>query len=171
MNDSIYILVLADTHSVTLRHLPVKISQLAKEADYVVHCGDYTEIRVVEELRSLAKCFVGVYGNTDSPEIKELLPTEATFEIMGKKFIVTHPHFGGPPWGLEEELTVRYPDADVILFGHTHDALSIYKNDKLLFNPGQGYPMFITPAKVGILKVNEEAIDGRIFTADNAFLF
>jgi putative phosphoesterase len=171
VNDSYYILALADTHVATLQQLPERLSQLVKETDCVVHCGDFTEIRVVEELRSLAKRFIGVYGNTDSPEIKEQLPTETTFEVHGKKIAVTHPHFGGPPWGLEEELAAHYPDADVIIFGHTHDACSIHKNGVLLFNPGQGYPIFITQASVGILKVTAEGVEGRISSVDDAVLF
>ncbi len=155
----------------TLQQLPERLSRLVKETDYVVHCGDFTEIRVVEELRSLAKRFIGVYGNTDSPEIRELLPTEIVFEVHRKKITVTHPYFGGPPWGLEEELVERYPNADVILFGHTHDACSIHRNGVLLFNPGQGYPMFIQQASVGILKVTAEGVEGRISSMDSAFLF
>jgi putative phosphoesterase len=171
VSDSTYILVLADTHVATLEQLPERLLQLVKETDYVVHCGDFTEIKVVKELRSLAKRFIGVYGNTDSPEVKELLPTEAFLEIHGKKIAITHPYFGGPPWGLEEELVERYPNADVILFGHTHDACSIRKNGTLLFNPGQGYPMFIQQASVGILKVTAEGVEGRISSVDGAFLF
>ncbi len=60
MSDSTYILVLADTHVATLQLLPERLHQLVKETDCVVHCGDFTEIRVVEELRSLATRFIGV---------------------------------------------------------------------------------------------------------------
>jgi putative phosphoesterase len=171
VNDSTYILVLADTHVATLQQLPERLRQLVKETDYVVHCGDFTEIRVVEELRSLAKHFIGVYGNTDSPEVKEQLPAETIFEVCGKKIAVTHPYFGGPPWGLEEELAAHFPTAQAILFGHTHDACSIHKNGALLFNPGQGYPMFIMQASIGILKVTAEGVEGRISSVDSAVLF
>lgn len=155
----------------TLDLLPQRLRHLLKEVDYVVHCGDFTELRVVEELRSLSKQFVGVYGNTDAPEVKKLLPTEAFLEIHGRKIAITHPYFGGPPWRLEEELIETYPAADVILFGHTHDACSVRKNGVLLFNPGQGYPMFITQAGVGILKVTAQGIEGRLSSVDNAILF
>ena len=171
MTNSTYILVLADTHVGTIELLPQRLSQLVREADYVVHCGDFTELRVVQELRSLAKHFIGVYGNTDSPEVKELLPTEAFLEIHGKKIAITHPYFGGPPWRLEEELVESYPAADVILFGHTHDACAVRKNGILLFNPGQGYQMFITQATVGILKLTDEGVEWRLSTIDNAVLF
>lgn len=171
MSDSTYILVIADTHVATLEQLPQGLRQLIRDVDYVVHCGDFTELRVVEELRSLAKHFIGVYGNTDTPEVKELLPAEAFLEIHGKKIAITHPYFGGPPWRLEEELAESYPAADVILFGHTHDACSVRKNGVLLFNPGQGYPMFIMQASVGILKVTAEGVEGRISSIDSAVLF
>jgi hypothetical protein len=170
MTGSTYVLVLADTHVATLEQLPERLRQLVKEADYVVHCGDFTELKVVEELRSLAKHFIGVCGNTDTPEIKELLPTEAFLEIRGKKIAITHPYFGGPPWRLEEELAELYPAADIILFGHTHDACSIHKKGVLLFNPGQGYPIFIKQASVGILKMNDGGVEGRIFPVDSAAL-
>ena len=171
MTDPFYFLVIADTHTASIEQLPGRITQLAKEVDCVVHCGDFTEMRVVQELRGLAKQFIGVYGNTDSPGVKDSLPYEAFFEIQGKKIAITHPFFGGPPWGLEDELSGKYPDADVILFGHTHDALVVQKNGTLLLNPGQGYPIFIQPATVGILKVIGGRVEGRIFSVDNAVLF
>ncbi|MDP2919962.1 MAG: YfcE family phosphodiesterase [Dehalococcoidia bacterium] len=165
-----HVLVLADTHVATIQQLPAKLSELVGAADYVVHCGDYTSIKVVEELGRLAKRFIGVYGNSDQPEVKEQLPREATFEVGNKKVVVTHPYFGGPPWGLEDELVERYPEADVILFGHTHDRHCVTKNGKLLLNPGQGYPTFIHPMNVGILKVMPGGVEGRACSLDEATL-
>ena len=171
MTDSFYVLVIADTHTASIEQLPGRLTQLVKGVDCVVHCGDFTEMKVVRELRALAKQFIGVYGNTDSPEVKANLPYEAFWEIQGKKIAITHPFFGGPPWGLEDELSGKYPGADVILFGHTHDALVVQKNGTLLLNPGQGYPVFIQPATVGILKVTGGSVEGRIFSVDDAVLF
>jgi len=166
-----YILVLADTHVSTLSQLPRRLTELVREVDRVVHCGDFTGIRVLEELRSLAKDFVGVYGNTDPPEIRQQLPAEATFEVHGKRIAVFHPYWGGSPRGIEDEMVARYPDAHVILFGHTHDPLVETRNGILLLNPGQSYPTFITQAQVGILKVTPEEVTARLFSLDNAELF
>ena len=63
------------------------------------------------------------------------------------------------------------PDADIILFGHTHDACSHYKNGVFLFNPGQGYPIFIKKTSVGILKLTRERLEGRVSSIDDAVLF
>ncbi len=171
MNESIYILVIADTHVHTFNALPDRLKSLAGEVDCVVHCGDFTEMRVVRELEQISKQFIGVKGNSDSPEIKNVLPQEAFFEMGNHKFAVVHPHFGGPPWGLEKELAEKYPLTDIILFGHTHDVLNRRYNGKLLVNPGQGSPIFIYKATVGIIKLCDGKVEARVSEIDTATLF
>lgn len=166
-----HILVLADTHVATLAQLPARLSDLVRQADRVVHCGDFTSITVVEELHRLARHFTGVHGNTDEPEVKQQLPREAVLAVLGRRIVATHPYFGGPPWGLEEELAARYPTADAILYGHTHDAAVVTRNGILLLNPGQGYPNFFAQGTVGILKVTETEVTGRVFPLDVAEMF
>ena len=108
---------------------------------------------------------------TDPPEIRQQLPAEATFEVCGKRIAVFHPYWGGPPYGIEDEMVARYPNAHAILFGHTHDPLIETRKGILLLNPGQSYPTFITQAQVGILKITPQEIIGRLFTLDSAELF
>jgi len=170
-SEPVYLLVLADTHASTLSELPRGLTDLIRETGWVVHCGDFTGVRVLEELRRLAKHFVGVYGNTDPPEIRQQLPAEATFEVYGKRIAVFHPYWGGPPQGIEREMVERYPHADAILFGHTHDPLVEMRDGILLLNPGQSYPTFIAQTQVGILKVTPEMVTGRVFPLDDAELF
>jgi len=169
--DTTRILVLADTHATSIAELPARLGELIAEADWVVHCGDFTGIRVLDELRRLAKRFVGVYGNTDPPEIRQQLPKESSLEIHGKRIAVFHPYWGGSPDGIEEDMLKRYPNADAILFGHTHEPLLETRNGVLLLNPGQSYPTFISQAQVGILKVTPQDVSGRLFTLDNARMF
>jgi putative phosphoesterase len=170
IHNPVYLLVIADTHVSTIEQLPSNLVQLVKDADWVVHCGDFTEMQVVRELRNLSRQFIGVYGNTDSPEIKQTLPYESFFEIQGRRFVVTHPFFGGPPWGLEDELAAKYPNADVIFFGHTHDALIVEKNGTMLVNPGQGYPIFLHQATVGIVKIIDSQVEARIDLLENVMI-
>ena len=158
------ILVLSDTHVRTIQGLPKEIVQAIREAEWVVHCGDYTSITVVEELEGLARHFVGVYGNSDSADVINQLPLEITFELEGKKIAVVHPHFGGPSEGLEEELAARFPHVDAILFGHTHEPCNLRLNGTLLLNPGQSYPSFMTPASMGILTVSQQEVRGEVLT-------
>ncbi len=156
------ILVISDTHVGTLQKLPKEILQAIKEAEWVVHCGDYGSLTVVEELRRLSRHFVGVYGNSDFYDVRKQLPHEITFELEGKKITVVHPHWGGHPDGLEEELVARFPNVDAILFGHSHEPCNLKLNGTLLLNPGQGYPSFMTVASMGILTVSKEELKGEI---------
>lgn len=158
------ILVLSDTHVTTIQSLPKEIVQAIREAEWIVHCGDYTHITVVEELKGLARRFIGVYGNTDPSDVRSQLPSEITFELEGKKIAVVHPHLGGPPDGLEEELAARFPHVDAILFGHTHEPYNLRLNGTLLLNPGQSYPSFMTPAAMGVLTVSQQEVKGEVLT-------
>ena len=149
-----------------MRELPKEILQAVREAECVVHCGDYVSIIVVEELRRLARHFVGVYGNTDPSDIRRLLPAEVTFGFGGRRIAVAHPYWGGYPDGVEEELSTRFPHVDAILFGHTHNPYNLKLNGTLLLNPGQGYPSFMVPASIGILTVSKGELRARILTLD-----
>ena len=160
------LIVLSDTHVRTLYELPEKILQAIKESEWVVHCGDYTGVAVVDELRHLARNFVGVYGNTDPGGIRSQLPAEVIFEFEGRKLVVTHPHWCGFPDSLENDLAARFHDADAILFGHTHEPCKVRRNGTLLLNPGQGYHSFLVRASIGIFTISKGKLSGDILFMD-----
>ena len=93
------IVVIADTHARSLKELPQKLLKELSDADIVVHCGDYTNPSLLDELRRVAKRFIGVYGNMDPRQIRDQLPDKTVFEIEGRRIGVIHPAWGGPPWG------------------------------------------------------------------------
>ncbi len=149
-----------------MQELPKRLLQAIREAEWVVHCGDYTSIVVVEELRRLARHFVGVYGNSDPGDVRQQLPSEVTFEFEGRRIAVVHPYWGEYPDGLETQLAAQFPHADAILFGHTHEPCNLRLNGTLLLNPGQGYSSFMVPASIGILTVSKEGLRGEISIVD-----
>jgi putative phosphoesterase len=144
------------------RELPEGIQKAVREAEWVVHCGDFTGMELLEELRRLAPHFVGVFGNTDPSSIRQQLPHQTVFEIEGRKVVVIHPHWGGHPDGLENELARRFPDADAILFGHTHEPYNTKIKDTLLLNPGQGYVSFMVPATMAVLTVSRIELTAKL---------
>ena len=160
------IVVIADTHARTVQELPAGVLQAIEEAEWVVHCGDYTAVAVLEELRRLARNFVGVYGNTDPSAVRAQLPAEVMLELQGRKIAVVHPHWGGHPDGLEQALAAQFPHVDAILFGHTHEPLNLRLNGTLLLNPGQGYASFMVPASLGMVTLSEEELRGELFILD-----
>lgn len=158
------ILVIADTHARVFRELPAGVQQAVRETEWVVHCGDFTGMGVLDELRKLAPHFVGVFGNTDPSSIRQQLPHQTAFEIEGRKVVVIHPHWGGHPDGLESELVRRFPDADAILFGHTHEPCNTEINNTLLLNPGQGYASFMVPASMAVLSLSRSELRAELLT-------
>ena len=112
------IVVISDTHRQGIEELPPKILDEFREADLIIHAGDYAGRRLLDELRKHK--FRGVYGNMDPPEVRRKLPEKEIIEVAGFKIGLTHPSEGGPPFGMEERVRRKLGDVDVIIYGHTH---------------------------------------------------
>lgn len=158
------IVVISDTHARSLDVLPPGLLAELAAADLVVHCGDYTSIALLEELRNLAKRFIGVYGNMDPKDIRDELPDKTVLEVAGKRVGVIHPPWGGPPWEIEEGIAREFAGVDIILFGHTHDVCQKTIGGVVFLNPGQAYSSFRNPASAGIVTIGQEGMEVEIKT-------
>ena len=113
------LLMLADTHIPTkARDLPAELWAAIEVADVVFHAGDWVEVSLLDALESEARRLIGVCGNNDRGPLTERLPLEATAEIEEVRFGVVHET--GPAAGRERRCSRRYPDLDVLIFGHSH---------------------------------------------------
>jgi uncharacterized protein len=113
------LLMMADTHIPTkARALPVELWAAIEAADAVFHAGDWVDVRLVDELESKARRLIAVCGNNDHGPLRERLPVEATADVEGLRFGVVHET--GPAAGREGRCSRRYPDLDVLVFGHSH---------------------------------------------------
>lgn len=72
-----------------------------------------------------------VRGNND---FASMLPDSRMAEIGGKRFYMTHGHLHANLMSLA--LRAKENEADVALFGHTHQPLCEYAYGVLLLNPG-----------------------------------
>jgi len=154
------VIVISDTHCQTLDELPPTILDEFSEADLIIHAGDYTGKRLLDELQKLK--FRGVYGNMDPPEIWRELPEKEIIEVAGFKIGLTHPPEGGAPFGMDGKLRRKLGDVDVIIHGHTHRPRNEKAGNILYFNPGSLTGKF--PAihrSYGIIKIDRE-IKGEI---------
>jgi putative phosphoesterase len=78
---------------------------------------------------------VGVVGNNDGPELRARLPELAAVEIDGVRLAVVHET--GQAKGRENRCAVAFPDADVLVFGHSHIPWdSVADSGLRLLNPG-----------------------------------
>lgn len=156
------ITVISDTHVRSIGELPAGTRRAISEAEMIVHCGDFTGISVVEALQAMPVPFFGVYGNSDPGEVRARLPHEAVLDVEGHRIAVAHPRWGGHPDGMERELIAAYPEADAIVFGHTHEPMVSHVGRTLLLNPGQAYASFMVPASHAILTADADGLLGEV---------
>jgi len=158
------ILAISDTHAKSLNDLTKGLFKEIAAADVVVHCGDYTSMSLLQELRESAKRFVGVYGNVDDIDIRRTVPGKTTFDVAGNRIGVIHPYWGGSSIGIEEAILKEFGNVDLVLFGHTHDAWTGTIDGVILLNPGQAYSAFMEKATAGIITVGDEGFDMKIIS-------
>jgi putative phosphoesterase len=113
------ILLLADTHlPKRARALSEDVWRAVDEADLVIHAGDWVDVTLLDALEARATRLVGVYGNNDGAELRQRLPEIARVTIDGLRFAVIHET--GSVAGRERRADEKFPESDVLVFGHSH---------------------------------------------------
>jgi uncharacterized protein len=126
--------IVSDTHATTLRRVPPGCLERLAAADLILHLGDFTEPAVLEELLALGPEVAAVHGNVDTPELRRMLPEARIVQADGARLALVHD--AGPARGRLERLRARFPEADAVLFGHSHMPLHERRDDFQIFNPG-----------------------------------
>ena len=129
------LLLLADTHVPSrARVLPEAVWREVDRADLVVHAGDWVVVGLLDELEQRARRVLGVGGNNDGAALRARLPEVATEELEGVRVAVVHET--GPRRGREERARARWPDVDLLVFGHSHIPWDSTFDGLRLLNPG-----------------------------------
>ncbi|MCC3330822.1 metallophosphoesterase family protein [Nocardia abscessus] len=130
------LLIIADTHvPKRARDLPEPLWREVDAADVVVHAGDWVELALLDRLEARSERLIGVYGNNDGPALRARLPEIAHADLDGLRLAVVHET--GPAKGREERCARKFPDTDVLVFGHSHIPWdSVTDTGLRLLNPG-----------------------------------
>ncbi len=130
------LLLLADTHvPKRARDLPVQVWDALATADVVVHAGDWVDASLLDRIEATAPPLLACFGNNDSGELRARLPEVARAELAGVRVVVVHETGGAK--GRERRADQRFPDADLLVFGHSHIPWdSTTPNGLRLLNPG-----------------------------------
>jgi putative phosphoesterase len=140
--------IIADTHGM----LRPEVFGAFEGVDHILHAGDIGPAALLDELAAIAPV-TAVYGNTDGFDLRERLPQVAAVEHDGFNIVVTHgDQFGSPT---PEKLHAAFPDAEMLVYGHTHGPLIMLVVVVVtVMNPGgAGARRFGLPPSVGIMEL------------------
>ena len=157
--------VVSDSHSTDGHRLSGRTLDAVREAEVVVHAGDFMRESVLDAFEREASRFLGVAGNNDDAAIRRRLPEARTLTFGGYTFAVTHTRRGGPT---ALSLFGRQRGADVVLFGHSHRPTYDPGGDVVLVNPGSHAQPRGNRAAHAEFELDGDGLEGRLVTVDGA---
>jgi hypothetical protein len=136
-----------------------------RASDLILHAGDFTYPAVLDELESLGPPVVGVHGNVDTDELRRRLPEARIVNADGAKIAIVHD--AGPAHGRLERMHERFPEANALVFGHSHIPLHEERDGFQIFNPGSPTDKRRQPSyTMGVADVLDGRVRFKIVTLD-----
>jgi putative phosphoesterase len=156
------VVALADTHlrsgpdGTLSRWLPPAAEAHLRAADVILHLGDLVGAAVLDRLRTYAPVHA-VLGNNDAG-LERILPPQLCLELGGVRVGMIHD--SGPSAGRAGRMRRRFPEADVVAFGHSHAPLVEEGVDgQMLFNPGSPTQRRAQPShSLGIMEIERARV-------------
>lgn len=128
------------------------IKTLIKDADILIHLGDN-----VEDAEELEREFKGeVYIVAGNCDFSRKYPKDRLIDIEGKKIFMTHGDLYAVKMGLNSiYYKGREIEADIVLFGHTHQAMIERTNELILMNPGSPSLPRLSKKSIGFISIDD----------------
>jgi putative phosphoesterase len=126
----------------------------------VIHVGDFVTPAVLGGLRAINSQLHAVHGNVDRPALKRSLPKTLEIDIGGRRLALIHD--AGPAKGRLARMRRRFPEAEAVIFGHSHLPLHEEEDRFQIFNPGSPTERRRAPCRsMGLLSVSEQVLSFR----------
>lgn len=153
------IAVVSDTHR--NGYIINKLKSKIKNADVIIHLGDN-----VQDIEGLSKDFKGILINVrGNCDFLSTAKSERLENILGKRVFITHGHKYGVKYELDElQERARELEADIVLYGHTHESKVDFIEGIWYINPGSpsmprdGFPSY------AVIEINENNINPTILS-------
>ena len=140
--------ILSDTHSKVKKAQASLDILIENGAEFIIHAGDIGEYETLELLKNSTKRYVAVYGNNDAHLVQHhnkynLVQEPYYFKLANTKFKLMHlPYY-------------MSPDAEIVIFGHTHQFEVDYNNGTLFLNPGESCARNKPVSECALLEIND----------------
>lgn len=112
--------------------------------EFVLHAGDFVAPFSLVPLQSMSCEWIGVFGNNDGEKqglqeksLGKIKPPPLFLDLHSKKIALLH--------------QFQDVEADIIVYGHTHESEIKQEQDKLIINPGEVCGWLTTRSSVVIL--------------------
>jgi len=132
------VVVVSDTHMPRMaKKLPERLLKELKNADAILHAGDWTKLSVYEQLLAYAPTY-GVVGNNDGEELKAKFGLRKLVQLGQCRIGLVHGHGGASRASTEAHAIEAFKDKaiDALVYGHSHIPVHKKLGRLLVFNPG-----------------------------------
>ena len=156
--------VISDTHIPRFGGIPKAVFQHFADVELIIHAGDLSILSVISELETLAPVSA-VQGNIEQEEVVLALPIKR--EVLVGQCRIGVVHILGEPNYYARTARQEFPQARVVIFGHSHVPYNQEYAGQLLFNPGSANDRRRQPAcSIGKLFIddNKLSVYGEIIT-------
>ena len=146
--------IISDTHIPHFKKIPNAIWEHFAGVELIIHAGDLSILSVIKELETIAPV-VAVQGNVEEDEVIHTLPIKR--EIVVGHCRIGIVHILGDSHNREQIARQEFPNARVVVYGHSHIPWNDERNRLLLFNPGSATDRRRQErCSVGLLHVDED---------------
>lgn len=159
--DKMLIGLISDTHIPDrARELPQNVFETFNNVDLILHAGDLTSLKVIEQLEKIAPV-MAIQGNMDRANGINL-PKAKVIEAEGLKIGIIHGEVY--PRGDTQQLLylARELNVDILISGHSHQPKIEQIEGILLLNPGSPVVPRLADRTVMLLKINNKEVDVEI---------
>ncbi len=161
--------ILSDTHLQTASESFMRLCAFAfADCETIIHAGDLTDSSVLNAFKG--KDIHAVHGNMCNTTTKQVLPEVKQIVLAGYSIAITHG--AGQRQNIEERVFERFPTADCIVFGHTHEAVCRKFGRTLLINPGSflGTGRYGAAGTYALLTIDKDGLNASIqYPAKNRY--
>ncbi len=152
--------IISDTHTKVKKARRAINTLIEDGAEFIIHAGDIVDVEILNLLHESGVEYVAVYGNNDAHLAEfhtqfNLVQEPYYFKLADTKFKLMHLPF------------YMAPDADVVVFGHTHEFSLEFVNNTLFVNSGEVCARNKPTSEWIMLEVEEKSYKIARYTREN----
>ena len=146
--------VISDTHIPHFRGIPKAVSEHFAGVERIIHAGDLSHLLALALLEMIAPVDA-VQGNIETEAVILQLPIKREIRVGQCKIGVVH--ILGETKTRPRVARQEFPDARVVIFGHSHIPYNQEHDGQLLFNPGSANDRRSQPTcSIGLLTIDDQ---------------